>query len=210
MDKKLLGRRIWTVNFRDTNLLVEKHMGFCCLRTDNMKGYVYGCRWVGKHREGEVSFNPYMYQMINETARVLPSAKRAVVLGMGLGGIPQILVSSWKNLVVDVVELNKHVVEVAMEALCFPEDKRINVILTDVFKWIASVQERKYDAVYIDIFEGKVIPEKAKESEFFRDVSRILKPNGIATSNVLFRDTNYLRKISTYFKSCTIFKKRYV
>jgi len=210
-DKRSLpGRGKWAINFRDTNMLVEKHKAGCCLSTDNMKGYVYGCRWFGIGKEGEIRFNPYMYYMVNETAAVLPYAKRAVVLGMGLGGIPQILVNSWTNLIVDVVEVNKQVVEVAKEAFCFPEEKRIKVILTDVFKWIATVQERKYDAVYIDIFEGKVLPKKAKENHFFRDVSRILKPNGLATSNVLFKDTNYLRNFSVYFKSCTIYKNRYV
>jgi len=210
-DKRMFsGRPKWTINFRDTNMLVEKHKGACCLSMENMKGFVYGCRWYGYGREGEIKFNPYMYYMINETAPVLPYAKRAVVLGMGLGGIPQILVNSWTNLIVDVVEVNKLVVEVAKEAFCFPEMKRINVISADVFKWITSVQEKKYDAVYIDIFEGKVLPQKAKDNEFFRDVSRILKPNGLATSNVLFKDTNYLRNFSIYFKSCTIYKKRYV
>jgi len=91
--KILVGRRKrWSIQFKDTNLLVQNHGGSCCLSTNDMKGYVYGCRWVGKN--GEITFNPYMINMVNETVNVLPFAKRAVVLGMGLGGVPQILAGS--------------------------------------------------------------------------------------------------------------------
>jgi SAM-dependent methyltransferase len=207
-ESLVAGKSEWTTYFRRTNMLVDKREGSCCLSTDGMKGYVYGCRWVGK--DGAITFNPYMHQMVNQTVAVLPSAKRAVVLGLGLGGIPQILVNSWKHLTVDVVEVNKYVVDAAKEAFCFPDEKRIQVILEDVFKWIASAQESTYDVVYIDIFDGKVMPLKAKKKKFFQEVARILKPSGLTTSNVLFKDLNYLKNLSKYFKSCSVYKRRYI
>ena len=107
------------------------------------------------------------------------------------------------------VEVDKYIVHVAKEAFCFPEKQQINIIQEDVFSWITSAKESMYDIVYIDIFEGKLMPKKAKDNMFFKEVARILKPNGLATSNVLFRDTEYLEKLSSHFKSCSIFKKRY-
>lgn len=207
--KSVADKSRWQVNFRNTNLLVTKHGRECCLSTDDMTGYVYGCLVLGN--KGEITFSRFVYDMLYETAAVLPFAKRALVLGMGLGLIPQALVNSWTNLNVDVVELSKSVVDVAKEAFCFPEEMRINVILEDVFTWIASAQKRTYDVVYIDIAVGKVMPKKAAGNKFFQEVSRIIKPNGIVTSNVLLHDVkSYSKHLSAYFKSCTIFKSRFV
>jgi len=206
--ENVANNSIWHVHFRDTNMLVVNQGRKCCLSIDDMGSWVYGCRWRGKN--GGVYFSTYVYDMLNETAAVLTTAKRALVLGMGLGGIPQVLVNSWKNLNLDVVEVSKSVVDVAKEAFCFPDNMRINIILEDAFLWIAGVEDRSYDVVYIDIFLGKVIPKEAKNSKFFQEVYRILKPSGIVTSNILFKDEQYFKKISSYLRSCTTFRDRFI
>merc|ERR1719245_2819594 len=149
---------------------------------------------------GEVRFNDYMYQMIEKTMDVLPTAKRAVVLGVGLGGIPQILVELVDDITVDAVDLDEEIFDVAEEAFCYPRHhKRINSILADGVEHIANSEPNTYDIVFIDIFDGFNIPNAVKTKEFFKSISRAMKPHGIVTSNTLRKDTEYLHNIQPFF-----------
>jgi len=199
----------WRVGYKDTNLKVSRekmpaHVGnikTCCLSTDAMEGYVYGCRYLGPL--GEVRFNDYMYEMIEESIEALPSAKRALALGLGIGAIPQILVELVESVVVDAVEVNKDVVEVAGEAFCYPhKHPRINTHVDDGVRYVKKTEDDFYDAIYVDIFDGTTMPKEASSAAFFTELERVLKTGGIVVSNTIKQRPEYFQAMELAIGAC--------
>lgn len=199
----------WRVGFKDTALKVSKEqmpanvgdIKTCCLSTDAMEGYVHGCRYLGP--VGEVRFNDYLYSMIEESIEALPTATRALSLGLGIGGIPQILVELVEKVTVDAVEIDKNVVEVASEAFCFPDKHpRINTITADGISFVKKAEKESYDAVYVDMLEGKELPKASQDAAFFSAVESILKPGGIVVSNTIKKNPEIFRNMDMVIGAC--------
>jgi spermidine synthase len=108
---------------------------------------------------------------------------RALVVGLGGGALPLLLHRCLPRMVVDVVELNPVVVDVARRFFGVREDERLHITVEDGAEFMKR-QGPSYDFILLDAFSDKGIPGHLKKSAFFEDVLRRLAPGGAVVLNI--------------------------
>jgi len=93
--------------------------------------------------------------------------------------------------VIDGVEKNPDVVDVARRFLGFREDSRMRGIVADGRKFIEETRE-PYDVIFLDAFGADSVPPPLSTVEFLRAVRKALKPSGVAVGNIWSREYNRL------------------
>lgn len=128
----------------------------------------------------------------------LENPKSAMVVGGGDGAVIRELCRSTSLTRIDLVEIDGMVIEACRQHLpSLPagafDDPRVNVHLTDAFKFIKEV-ENQYDLIVMDCTdiyadeEGE-LSEQLFTREFYEDVRRALNPDGVVVSqadNLIF------------------------
>ncbi|HEX9861122.1 MAG TPA: fused MFS/spermidine synthase, partial [Nitrospirota bacterium] len=104
-------------------------------------------------------------------------------VGLGMGGMPAYLRTIMPEAEVDVVEIDPGVVETARGWFGFREDERLRVTVGDGRKFIRETK-KKYDVVFLDAYRDISVPSHLTTVEFMREVRGILKPGGVAVSNL--------------------------
>ena len=109
-----------------------------------------------------------------------PGARRALVIGLGAGGLPSAFTRH--GIVTDVVEIDPAIVEIARAYFGFTtqgtvaiEDGRTFVERTD----------QHYDFLFLDAFVSEVQPFHLFTREFFAQVRAILNPGGVLAINTV-------------------------
>ena len=135
--------------------------------------------------------------------------RRVLVVGLGGGTVPGYFHSQFPEMVVDVVEIDRDVLDVAKTYCGFTEDARMQVFVEDGRDFIESCSER-YDIIVLDSFDAETIPRHLLTLEFLNAVRLALTPKGIVVANVWGRAINrqYDPMLLTYreaFKEVYIF-----
>jgi spermidine synthase len=113
--------------------------------------------------------------------------KSCLVLGLGLGSIPDMLISKFKkNIKFTAVEIDELVIQLALEYVLRP--KKINV---DIFTADAALflewHHGKYDMICSDVFVGDRIPADLQTEEALFSMKEMLLPDGLLLYNRLSR-----------------------
>jgi len=114
-----------------------------------------------------------------------PQPRRLLMVGLGGAAVTNFLSDWFPNLKIDVVEIDKKVIEVSKKYFFLQESSRYRIFEEDgrVF-----IQKRKgqelYDWIIIDAFKSGSIPYHLKTHEFYKEIRAILEPNGIVGSNL--------------------------
>lgn len=126
-----------------------------------------------------------------------PSA--ALVIGLGGGTIPSFLHKRFPALVIDAVDIDPGVVEVAQSHFGFREDARMRAHIEDGRRFVER-SARRYDVVFLDGFGTDSVPPHLATREFLDAVRRILTPGGVVIGNVWgrFANRHYDSMIRTY------------
>jgi spermidine synthase len=116
-------------------------------------------------------------------ARLLrPSVRRVLVIGLGGGTIPKQFTHYYPDTVVDVVDVDPLVVDVAQKYFGVQPSDRLRVHLADGRLFLRRATE-KWDLIVIDTYTtnryGDTIPPHLVTQEFFSEVSRHLSDGGI-------------------------------
>lgn len=108
------------------------------------------------------------------------------VLFIGGGGFsgPKRFLADYPNVSVDVVEIDSDVIDVARRYFNVDEDPRLRIFNDDGRTYLLK-SEKKYDLIVLDAYSRTYVPFHLMTLEFFREVSRDLKPNGIVISNLI-------------------------
>jgi spermidine synthase len=113
----------------------------------------------------------------------VPKAQRALLIGLGGGSLPSLLVHRLPALELDVVELDPVVVEVARSHFGLPEVPGLRVHVGDGRRFIEAA-EKRWDLVLLDAYDARGVPLRLATVEFLRGVRRVLVPGGVACANV--------------------------
>ncbi|HZH78901.1 MAG TPA: fused MFS/spermidine synthase [Archangium sp.] len=108
---------------------------------------------------------------------------RALVVGLGGGAFPLLLHRCLPRTVVDVVEINPVVVDVAQRFFGVRETERFHITVEDGAEFMAR-EGPSYDFIFLDAFSDKGIPDHLKKLAFFEDVLRRLSPGGAVVLNI--------------------------
>lgn len=124
--------------------------------------------------------------------------KSCLVLGLGLGSIPDMLVSKFKKKIqFTAVEIDEKVTQLAMEYVLRPKGINVQVFTADAaefLEWHAG----KYDMICSDVFIGDMIPHQLETEEALLSMKRMLKPRGLLLYNRLSRFDPDIKRSLTF------------
>ena len=110
-----------------------------------------------------------------------------LVLGLGLGSIPDMLVTRFKkNIRFTAVDIDETVIELAMKYVLIPKKIQVEVFTADAVSFL-EWHNGKYDLICSDVFVGDKIPKGLQTEEALFSMKEMLKPNGLLLYNRLAR-----------------------
>ena len=129
-----------------------------------------------------------------------PDPQRILVAGLGGGSIPMTLTDLFPDAVIDVVEIDRAVYNVAKEYFFFEENDNMQVSIRDAREFVkrAGMQGLKYDYIVLDAFTGDYIPEHLLTREFLLEVQEIMSPDGVLVANTFSTSEFYDHESVTY------------
>jgi glutaminyl-peptide cyclotransferase len=121
----------------------------------------------------------HLYRAIN------PNPSRALVIGGGIYTIPKALITESQSVVVDVVDIEPGLRELAREYFDLPDSSRIHSFTMDGRRFLEDAEEQ-YDIIYSDVYHSLfAIPTHFTTIEFFRAAQKKLTPTGLFLANVI-------------------------
>ncbi len=113
--------------------------------------------------------------------------KTCLVLGLGLGSIPDMLTSKFKkDIEFTAVEIDEKVIELAMEFVLRPKGINVQIFTADAGDFL-EWHHGKYDMICSDVFVGDKIPKQLESESALLSMKRLLKPKGLLLYNRLSR-----------------------
>lgn len=124
----------------------------------------------------------YHEMIVHVPMAVHPKVKKVLVIGAGDGGVIRELCSYKTIEKIDMVEIDKLVVEVSKKylpttACCF-DDSRLNIYYQDGLKFVRS-RENEYDLIIVDSTDPFGPGEGLFTKEFYGNCYKALNDNGI-------------------------------
>jgi len=109
------------------------------------------------------------------------------VLHVGGGGmtLPRYLLATRPESQNRVVEIDAGVVDVDRTRLALPDDPRLAVQVADGRTAVRQIPDHSQDVYVGDAFGGVAVPWHLTTQETFRDVDRVLRPDGLVVLNVI-------------------------
>lgn len=122
--------------------------------------------------------------------------KKALVIGGGDGGTVRELSRYPQIEKIDMVEIDKMVVDVSKEYMdicsCKLDDKRVSLYFEDGVNFVKCAQDKSYDLIIVDSTDPIGPGEGLFSTDFYRDCYRVLTDDGILVnqSESLYFDFN--------------------
>lgn len=120
----------------------------------------------------------------------LPSHENVevLVLGLGLGSIPQMLEQVWKkNYGYTCVEIDETVIQLAEKYVLKNLKSPIDIICGDALHWV-EITEQQFDIICVDIFVDTATPIGFRQADFLEQCYNLLAENGVLLYNCLGYD----------------------
>lgn len=130
----------------------------------------------------------------------LPNVKQVLVLGAGLGSLVEVLHGRGYSPRYTLVELDNTILKMAMEHLSEKPDIQLNPICDDAAHFITH-QSEKYDLLFIDIFQGRVVPSFVTSVPFLTDCKARIAPGGRLVMNYIENDPMAWKTTLEIFRS---------
>jgi SAM-dependent methyltransferase len=113
--------------------------------------------------------------------------KTCLVLGLGLGSIPDMLTTHFKkNIRFSAVEIDEVVTQLAYEFVLRPKGIKVEIFTADAADFL-EWHEGSYDMICVDVFVGDQIPGSVQSIEALEQMNDLLNPGGILLYNRLSR-----------------------
>ena len=127
----------------------------------------------------------------------LDNPRNALIIGLGGGTLTKYLKKYYPDLVIDNVEMDPVVVDVAREYFDFTESRDNQVFVMDGRRFLRK-NDRKYDLIFLDAYYGDYIPFHLLTREFLSLVKNRLTEKGVVVSNTWRSPGLYNRESATW------------
>ena len=144
----------------------------------------------------------------------VPRPRRALIVGLGGGGMVHFLKHFDPDLRLDVVEIDPVIVEIAEKYFDVGSEGNVRIVNQDARKFLQQ-DGPAYDVIYMDAFLGAAegtdvsgVPLHLKTLPFFQQLQRRLTPDGAVVFN-LHRHRNHdedVRAIRAAFEQVYVFR----
>jgi len=132
----------------------------------------------------------YSSTFVNSSLKLSNAKDKTAIIGGGDGGVARECISKdfnfidWFELDPEVVEVcNKHLSKIGNKAA---KKNSVKCIWGDAFESIKSVEDNRYDKIFIDLNDDQYCIDLAAKN--MKSFKRILKPNGVITAQVGSQD----------------------
>ena len=177
-------------------------MAFC------YNGHIQSLIYKDKEKSNELAF--YYFNFFDLPVRVNPNGNNYLVLGGGGLSYPRYYLSHYDNKKMDVVEIDKKIIEYAKNYFYFDENElsfkknHLNIIIDDALNYI-SYCDKKYDYILVDLFNGNIPVTSIYGDKYINDLKRIMNDNGIIVINYIISSINkgnmeFLKLLYSNFK----------
>ncbi|MEE2761607.1 MAG: fused MFS/spermidine synthase [Pseudomonadota bacterium] len=149
----------------------------------------------------------YTYVLEALAEAYVPDAKRALILGLGAGTVANRMRRDGTG--VTVVDINEDIFTAAREHFGF-DGTNVQVAIEDARTFVRACKNN-FDVVVVDLFLGDNVPDYLLTRQFFTDVRRCTRSDGVMVMNAFFDEKNQdpnrrlLATILTAFPNIFIF-----
>ena len=114
-----------------------------------------------------------------------PNFKTSLMIGGSGYAFPKDYLNRYPNAVIDVVEIDPGLTELAKLHFNLPDDKRLNIFHEDGRTFLNRC-DKKYDAVFMDAYKSMItIPFQLTTQEAVQHIFAMLNENGVVYANVI-------------------------
>lgn len=129
--------------------------------------------------------SPFLYAAYAHLGLIFrPQAKRILMIGLGGGSIQKRFWRDYKDMTIQVAELDPAVVDVAKRYFAVQEDARLRITVEDGRLFLRRTAE-KYDMIILDAYFADSIPFHLATKEFVQLAKSRLAPGGVIVSNII-------------------------
>lgn len=150
---------------------------------------------------------------VQDVLQKIESELRVLLIGLGGGNLPVFLHTHFKQIHLDVVELDGAMLQVATEWFGLQLDERLKVFVDDGIKFIEekskeSLEEGKYDIIMFDVDNKDTSagiscpPEAFVKPDFLLKVKSILDASGVLALNLACRNQDIKSKVLADIQNC--------
>lgn len=119
-----------------------------------------------------------------------PDPKKVLIVGLGGGSMVHFLRKHDPTVLVDVVEIDKSIIDVADKFFDVRSEGNVKVVQADGFKYLADTKER-YDVIFMDAFlkpsrdtDPNGVPLALKTARFYKQMQDKLTTGGLVVYNL--------------------------
>ena len=123
--------------------------------------------------------------------------KRILVVGLGGACMQRFLYKLLPDVIIETVEIDPEIRDVAFKYFFFNEDDRQIVHIGDASKFMEDSKD-KYDIIFLDAFTATSIPSTLTTREFIKAVKNHLLDGGLACANLWDAAPDYPDIVKTY------------
>lgn len=112
-----------------------------------------------------------------------PDTSSFLLIGVGGGYIPGVIHRHRPDVIVDAVDIDPVVVEVARRYFDLPDHERLRLHVTDGRRFVEESTDR-YDQIWLDAFDEKYVPPSLSSRQFLEAVKAHLTEGGVLVENL--------------------------
>ncbi|CAF2339443.1 unnamed protein product [Rotaria sp. Silwood2] len=121
--------------------------------------------------------------------------ERILIIGLGAGILPKMFHYLSPNTLIDVVEIDIEIMNLAQKYFDFNQNDRIRVYIEDGRHFIERQPSNQYDVIIIDAFTVKNhVPHRLHTIECVSEYLRILKSTGLVIGNFFYEQESRYRQ----------------
>lgn len=142
----------------------------------------------------ETLASSYMRHAFTALSALERKPERVLFIGLGGGVMPMFLRRHFPEALIDIVEIDKDLLPVAVDYFSFEKDPRMRIVFKDARLFAKKEPEGQYDLIFLDAYNGDYIPFHLATVDFFKCLKRLLKPEGVLAMNIAnFGNTKFIR-----------------
>lgn len=132
---------------------------------------------------------------------------RILVLGLGAGVVARLLNEKFPSARMTGVEIDSAMISLGKKYFALNQLNNLKIVISDASDFLAGNQYI-FDLILVDLYLGGKIPEKFISAGFFKNLARILSPDGTLLLNVLTTKTNNIEPEKLIDKLKKLYKIR--
>ncbi|MBI5461405.1 MAG: fused MFS/spermidine synthase [Gammaproteobacteria bacterium] len=113
-----------------------------------------------------------------------PEPRRILLIGLGGGALARFLLQHRPAAQIHCVETRPSVVALAHDFFYLPRSPRLHIHIDDGAAFLRTCQDRDFDTILVDAFDGSGIHPSVCAPEFYADCRRVLTPGGALSVNL--------------------------